>query len=106
MVSSTFTPGPWRRVGHRSISAGAGLDTVTLCEVFSGGVGLAQADANEALIAAAPDLFAAAEAAAAVLAKGKWRLDSPDPEAVALYKLLRALDLARGVGLAPGRAAS
>ena len=31
--------------------------------------------------------IAAAEAAAAVLAKGKWRLDSPDPEAVALADL-------------------
>jgi hypothetical protein len=41
-------PGPWRRVGHRTIAAGTGPDTVTVCEVFSGGVGLDQADANEA----------------------------------------------------------
>ena len=105
MTAPTFTPGPWRRVGHRSIAAGVGVSRVTICELYSWG-DCSEADANEALIAAAPDLFAAAEAAAAVLTKGKWRLDGPDPEAVALCKLLRALDLARGVVLAPGRAAS
>ncbi len=40
--------------------AGSGLDAVTVCEVFSGGVGIEQADGNEALIAAAPELHAAA----------------------------------------------
>lgn len=105
MTSPTFTSGPWRRAGHRSIAAGLGVSRVTICELYSWG-DCSEADANEALIAAAPDLFAAAEAAAAVLATGKWRLDGPDPEAVALCKLLRALDLARGVVLAPGRAAS
>lgn len=60
MNAPTFTAGPWRRVGHRTIAAGAGLDTVTICEVFSGGAGIDQADANEALIAAAPELFTAA----------------------------------------------
>ena len=60
MTAPTFTPGPWRRVGHRAIAAGTGLDAVTVCEVFSGGVGLDQADANEALIEAAPELHAAA----------------------------------------------
>jgi hypothetical protein len=59
MNTLTFTAGPWRRVGHRTIAAGAGLDTVTICEVFSGGAGIEQADANEALIAAAPELFTA-----------------------------------------------
>ena len=60
MTAPTFTPGPWRRVGHRTIAAGTGLDTVTVCEVFSGGAGLQQADANEALIESAPELYAAA----------------------------------------------
>ena len=60
MTAPTFTPGPWRRVGHRTIAAGSGLDTVTVCEVFSGGVGLDQADGNEALIEAAPELHQAA----------------------------------------------
>lgn len=60
MSTPMFTAGPWRRVGHRAIAAGAQHDTVTICEVFSGGAGIDQADANEALIATAPELFAAA----------------------------------------------
>ena len=60
MSTPAFTPGPWRRVGHRTIAAGTGLDTVTICEVFSGGVGIDQANANEALIESAPELYAAA----------------------------------------------
>jgi hypothetical protein len=56
MTAPAFTPGPWRRVGHRAIAAGAGLDAVMVCEVFSGGPGIDQADGNEALIAAAPEL--------------------------------------------------
>jgi len=103
MTAPTFTPGPWRRSGHRSIAAGVGVTWVTICDLYSWG-DCSEADANEALITAAPDLFAAAEAAAAVLAKGRWRLDSPDPEAVALCKLLRALDLARGMSSDTGRA--
>jgi len=103
MTAPTFTAGPWRRAGHRSIAAGAGVSRVTICELYSWG-DCSEADANEALIAAAPDLFAAAEAAAAVLAKGKWRLYGPDPEAVALCKLLRALNLARGISSDTGRA--
>lgn len=60
MTAPTFTAGPWRRVGHRAIAAGTGLDAVTVCEVFSGGVGIDQANANEALIESAPELYAAA----------------------------------------------
>ena len=60
MIAPAFTPGPWRRVGHRTLAAGTGLDTVTVCEVFSGGVGIHKADANEALIESAPELYAAA----------------------------------------------
>jgi hypothetical protein len=60
MDTPNFTLGPWRRVGHRTIAAGAGLDAVTICEVFSGGVGIDQANANEALIESAPELYAAA----------------------------------------------
>ena len=97
MSRPTHTQGPWHRVGHRTIAAGTGINRVTICELYSWG-DCSEADANEALIAAAPDLFAAAEAAAAVLAKGKWIPDSPDPEAVALRKLLRALDMAKGRG--------
>lgn len=49
-----FTPGPWR-ADRRSILAGNGT---CIAEVFSGAAGsLDEADANERLIAAAPDLF-------------------------------------------------
>lgn len=59
-MSTPHTPGPWHRAGHRTIAAGSGPDTVTICELFSGGVGLDQADGNEALISAAPELHQAA----------------------------------------------
>lgn len=53
--SQVPTPGPWHRAGNRTIVAGES----PICEVFSGAVGIAQADANEAAIAALPDLIAA-----------------------------------------------
>lgn len=55
-MASVFTAGPWRRLGHRLIVTdhGAGLP---ICEAWSGEVGSGQADANENLIAAAPDLY-------------------------------------------------
>lgn len=96
MSTPAFTPAPWHRIGHRTIAAGARPYMVTICEVFSGSGTLEEADANEALIAAAPALYEAAEAAASVLAKVRWRSDSPDPEAVALRKLLGALSAAKG----------
>lgn len=59
MTAATFTSGPWRRVGHRTIAAGTGPDRVTICELYSWG-DCTEADANEALIAAAPELYTAA----------------------------------------------
>lgn len=59
MLPPNFTPGPWRRGRHRAIAAGTGGNTVTICEVLSGSSGIDQADANEALIIAAPELFTA-----------------------------------------------
>ena len=61
-LSPSFTPGPWRAIGHRQIvgNTPAGLP---VCEVLSGAVGIEQADANERLIAAAPDLYHALLAA-------------------------------------------
>lgn len=57
-MKTSHTPGPWVRVGHRTIAADLVIDRPTICEVFSGGVdSLEEADANEALIAAAPDLL-------------------------------------------------
>lgn len=52
------TPAPWHRIGHRTIAAGTGPNTVTICEVFSGGVGIEQADQNEVLIELAPEMLA------------------------------------------------
>ena len=53
MNGQTHTQGPWRRVGHRTIAAGAGINGVTICELYSWG-DCSEADANEALISAAP----------------------------------------------------
>lgn len=53
-ISPCYTPGSWHRRGHRQIVTQSGL---AICEVFSGAVGIEQADANEDLIAAAPDMF-------------------------------------------------
>ena len=47
------TPGPWHEGSHRSIESQSG----TICEVYSH-MGIAEADANQKLIAAAPDLLA------------------------------------------------
>ena len=60
MSAPAFTPAPWRRIGHRTIAADRGERLVTICEVFSGAGPLEEADANEALIAAAPALYLAA----------------------------------------------
>lgn len=67
--SPRFTPGPWRRLSHRLIVADHGSE-LPICDVWSGGVGIEQADANENLIAAAPDLFAALAAVVAECSKG------------------------------------
>lgn len=86
-----FTPGPWRRRTHRQIAAtvGAGLP---ICEVWSGGVGIEQADANEYLIAAAPTLHAALSAALVVVARC-----NADGTYNAQERAIRAaLDLAEG----------
>jgi hypothetical protein len=56
-VNISYTPGPWRDVGHRTIF-GPPPGDLLICECFSGGVGVEQADANLRLIAAAPDLVA------------------------------------------------
>ncbi len=86
MTAPTFTAAPWRRVGHRTIAAGTGPDAVTVCEVFSGGVGIDQADANEALLEAAPELYAAASEVFALLDAGfltVGALAATDPARVA-----------------------
>ena len=52
-MSTLHTPGPWRRVGHRTIAAGTGPDRKTICELYSWG-DCSEADGNEALIEADP----------------------------------------------------
>lgn len=63
----SFTPGPWRAIGHRRIVTTVGA-CLPICEVWSGGVGIDQADANERLIAAAPELYQALQGALVVVA--------------------------------------
>lgn len=69
MSTPTFTPGPWRRVGHRQIAATHGAGPL-ICEVWPGSMGNDNAAGNEALIAAAPDLVAVLLAIVAALETG------------------------------------
>jgi len=85
MTAPTFTPAPWRRVGHRTIAAGSGPDRVTICELYSWG-DCTEADGNEALIEAAPELYAAASEVFALLDAGfltVGTLAADDPARVA-----------------------
>lgn len=106
-----FTPGPWAwsETGYSLRPAEPNPDvhhvhTILDAEDIGRGFrsaefkdSLAEGDANLALIAAAPDLYDAADFAAAVLSKGRWIKGSTDPDAIALAKLLAALDKARTV---------
>lgn len=93
MTNTMHTPSPWR-ADRRSIVAGNG---VCIAEVFSGAAAsLAEADANEHLIAAAPELLEAALAAAAIFSRQKWLPQGTDPEAVALRLLNAAIAKATG----------
>lgn len=107
----SFTPGPWAwsETGYSLRPAEPNPDVHhvhTILEAEDIGRGfrfaefkdsLAEGDANLALIAAAPDLYDAAEAAAAVLLHRKWKGGATNPQAIALAKLLAALDKARTV---------
>lgn len=66
-IPPCFTPGPWSRLGHRLIVADHGTG-LPICEIWSGSVGIEQADANERLIAAAPELHSALRVALVVVA--------------------------------------
>lgn len=106
---TTFTPRPWiwtdrytLRPAHPN-PATHNIHTILVAEdIGCGFVGswlensLAEGDANLALIAAAPDLYEAAQAAARVLAKpwSNCNNNPTNPEAVALFKLLAALEKA------------
>lgn len=109
MTAPTFTPAPWRRVGHRTISAGTGVDRVTICELYSWG-DCTEADANEALIEAAPELYPAASEVFALLDAGVLTvgpLAATDPARVAVCgRALNALQGALSKAAAAGRPAS
>ena len=109
MTAPAFTPAPWRRVGHRTIAAGTGPDRVTICELYSWG-DCTEADANEALIEAAPELFAAASEVFALLDAGVLTvgpLAATDPARVAVCgRALNALQGALSKAAAAGRPAS
>ena len=110
MTAVAFTPAPWRRVGHRTIAAATGLDAVTVCEVFSGGVGIDQADANEALIEATPELYAAAAEVfgligAGVLTVGTLAADDP-ARVAACGRAVDTLEAVLAKAAAAGRPAS
>jgi len=92
-MSIKHTSGPWH-ADRRDI-----LTTENRCvaTVWSGAAGsLEEADANERLFAAGPELLAAAIEAEAILTRQHWRADSPDPEAVALRALRSAISKATG----------
>lgn len=89
-----FTPGPWRRRSHRQIVAPGDLP---LCEAFSGSVGIEQADANEHLIAAAPDMFVALHAALVALTGS-----GTDPAHSVELRIIRNT-LARALGISADR---
>ncbi len=107
MTAPAFTPGPWRRVGHRTIAAGTGSDAVTICELYSWG-DCSEADGNEALIATAPELHTAAAEVFALIDGGFLTvgiLADDDPARVAACG--RAIDaLAAALGKVAGRGAS
>lgn len=70
ITTFSFTPGPWCIAGHRTIAADPTHGNI-IAEVWSGGVGADQADANERLIAAAPALACLLAAVLASVAEGE-----------------------------------
>lgn len=87
------TPGPWE------VSRGYNQSGYP-CFFINGMSGdqkrdVATLDANARLMDASPDLYAAAQLAVAVLARGQWLPDSKDPEAVALRALQAAIERCR-----------
>lgn len=102
MSTPTFTAGPWRRVGHRTIAAGSGVDRVTICELYSWG-DCSEADANEALIEAAPELYAAAAEVFGLIDAGILAADGA-AHVAACGRAINALSTA--LAKASGRAAA
>lgn len=98
-MSVTHTAGPWLVAFDPSFPAEYAIDavvngvTIHIALVHIAGSD-DETEANAKVLAAAPDLLAAAKLAKAVLARGKWLETSTDPEAVALRALSAAIDKA------------
>lgn len=92
--SFRFTPGPWHSIGHRRIAA-CPQGGMPICEVWSGAVGIDQADANEQLIAAAPELAGVLAAVLAAVASGEAAMPAD------LFESAKAA-LTSAAGAAPG----
>lgn len=65
MSDTKHTKGPWHEGSHRAIESQSG----TICEVYSH-MGIEEADANQKLIAAAPELLVVLQALAAYVETG------------------------------------
>lgn len=91
MAEPKHTPGPWRAEKWNCHAATTVL--VNDPSIVTGKRVIAEcvAEDDAQAIAALPELVDAALAAEAVLARGHWLEGSPDPEAVALYKLRAAI---------------
>jgi hypothetical protein len=98
MSEIRHTPGPWRAekwLCHLATSV-----TVDDASIVTGKRLIVECETEEdaRLIAASPDLLDAAQAAEAVLARGRWIEGSTDPEAIALAKLRAAIAKATEIG--------
>jgi hypothetical protein len=90
MTEMKHSPGPWRNDKYHILDDAN--NTVALIGYYVDGTGddVLESDANASLIAAAPEMLAALEAAKRTLwFEGKWRTD-------ALVKVQAAIDKAKG----------
>lgn len=94
MTTTKHTPGPWM-ADHHPINGNIWVTSQSVDVAACSGDD-ATGKANAALIAAAPDLLAAAHLAADIFRRAKWLPGGTDPEAVALSALLAAIAKAEG----------
>ena len=90
MAQAQHTPGPWRlNAGNETLVMGSNQRPIARAECGGiAGIGLAEAEANARLIAAAPDLLAALEEMAAVFG---WQSPNANPTVDAAIAAARAL---------------
>lgn len=100
MTDTKHTPGPWHEGSHRSIESQSG----TICEVYSH-MGIAEADANQKLIAAAPELLEAATEMADLL-DNLLRIGAINPKLIVAESIRNVLPIHRAtIAKATGGAA-